>query len=156
MTIILEHYKLPEKGPVEMVVRFNLNVTAEEARRKVDRWLLEHVSMLIGAEEPTLVLGTPTVWRVPAAISFPSLGRVGVVGTVGVDVESGETENLDICKARIEQYLEEEIKPKLPPYKMQERTVPDKFIAKESPLMPSMILPPSADDLAHHLAEVRV
>ncbi len=123
MTIILDNYTIPKTGPIEMLVKFNLNVTAEEAQRKVDRWLLEQVSMLIGAEEPTLIVGEQTVWRVPAAISFPSLGRVGVVGTVCVDVESGEMEDLGKCKAKIERYLEEEIKPKLPPYKMRQRLV---------------------------------
>jgi hypothetical protein len=96
--------------------------------------------MLISAEEPTLVLGTPTVWRVPAAISFPSLGRVGVVGSVCVDVETGETEDLAECEARIIRYLEEEVKPRLPPYKMRKRTVPDEFIPKHLPPAPKLVL----------------
>ena len=146
MTITFDHDRLPKKGRVAIsfddtvTVRFNLNVTAEEARRKVGRWLHRHVSMLISAEEPTLLVGTPTVWRVPAAISFPSLGRVGVVGTVCVDVETGETEDLTECQVRIERYLEEEVKPRLPPDKMRKRTVSDEFIPKHIPRAPTLVL----------------
>ena len=50
---------------------FEINVTAEEARRHVREWLREEVSLLIDAEPPTLVVGDQVVWRVPAWISFP-------------------------------------------------------------------------------------
>ena len=59
MTIILEPYTIPEKGKVELNVKhsFEIKVTAEEARGQVNRWLHEHVTMLIGAEAATLVVG---------------------------------------------------------------------------------------------------
>lgn len=158
MSVIFDHKALQKKGHIAIsfddtvIVRFKFNVTAEEAQRKVGRWLHRHVSMLISAEEPTLILGKPTVWHVPAAISLPSLGRIGVVGMVCVDVETGETEDLAECQARIERYLEEEVKPSLLPIPRRKRSVPDEFIPKHLPPAPKLllneagefILPPSA------------
>ena len=45
MTIILDNYTIPQKGHIEMLVSFDLNVTAEEARRQVDRWLHQQVTL---------------------------------------------------------------------------------------------------------------
>jgi hypothetical protein len=71
MTIIIEPYTIPEKGTVELKIErsFDIKVTSEEARRQVNRWLLNEVSYLIGADSPTLVIGERVVWRVPAWLS---------------------------------------------------------------------------------------
>jgi len=45
MTIILDNYTIPKKGRVEMLVSFDLNVTAEEAQHQVDRWLHQQVTL---------------------------------------------------------------------------------------------------------------
>ena len=69
MTIILENYALPEKGPVEIKVNFSfeIKVTAEEARRLVNCWLIDQVSLQMGGLKPALVLlGERAVWRVVA------------------------------------------------------------------------------------------
>jgi len=50
---------------------------------------LNEVSYLIGADSPTLVVGERVVWRVPAWFGLLHTGRLGIVGTVGVDVSSG-------------------------------------------------------------------
>ena len=115
--IRIGNHALGEKGRFKQPVPFDLNITAKEAQRKVDRWLHQQVSMLISADPPTLVVGKRTVWSVPAYISFPHVGRVGVVGTVSVDAQSGEMRELARCKVEIERYLEEKVKPNLPPYK---------------------------------------
>jgi len=75
MTIILDNYTIPEKGKVELKASFEIKVSSEEARRKVNRWLLEFVSTQMGGESPTLIVGKRVVWRVPAYISFPHTGR---------------------------------------------------------------------------------
>jgi len=49
MTIILDNYLIPEKGKVELNASFEIKVTSEEARRKVNRWLLEFVSTQMAA-----------------------------------------------------------------------------------------------------------
>jgi len=33
VTIVLDNYTIPKTGPIEMLVKFTLNVTAEEAQR---------------------------------------------------------------------------------------------------------------------------
>lgn len=128
--IILEPYTIPEKGKVEFNLNcsFEIKITAEEARRKVNRWLLNEVSYLIGAEAPTLVLGPQVVWRVPAWLGFPHTGRVGVVGTVDVDVSTGIMNNTSECKAEIE-YQANELAARQPPYRPKAE-VPEQYLAK--------------------------
>ncbi len=132
MTIILDNYAIPEKGPVEIKVNlaFEIKVTAEEARHTVIRWLINEVSYMLGADAPTLVVSERAVWRVPVWIGFPHTGRIGVVGTAEVDVETGELLNPPERKAAIERYLEEEVKPRLPPYQTGARHVPPEYLAK--------------------------
>lgn len=95
MTILLDHYTLPERGLVKLIINqdFEIKITAEEARRQVDRWLFDQVSYMMTAEPPTLVLGERIVWRVPAVLTAPQVGRVGLVGTVDVDVQTGQMAN---------------------------------------------------------------
>ena len=93
MTIILDSYAIPEKGEFEVYVKraVNLQVSAEEARRKVNHWLLDQVSHMMGAEAPQLVLQENcTIWQVPAILTANQLGRIGVIGFVAVHVETGE------------------------------------------------------------------
>jgi hypothetical protein len=133
MTIILDNYTLPEKGPVTVAVSFEIKVTAEEARHIVNRWLLNEVSYLLGADPPTLVVGEQVVWRVPAWIGFPSTGRVGVIGTVDVDVKTGELLNPLERKAAIERYLEEEVKPQLSKDRQPVSKLPPEYLARLDP-----------------------
>jgi len=41
-------------------------------------------------EPPNLVVADRVYWRVPIVFTFPSYGSLGIVGSVDVDVESGE------------------------------------------------------------------
>jgi predicted DNA-binding antitoxin AbrB/MazE fold protein len=65
-------------------------VTAATARRKVNRFLLDEVSYLIGGEQPALVEAERLVWRVPVVLTYPDRGVVGQAGFIDVDAESGE------------------------------------------------------------------
>lgn len=155
MTIILDRYTLPEKGKVELKVdhSFEIKVTAEEARRQVDRWLLNEVSCLIGADPPTLVIGEQVVWRVSAWIGFPHTGRAGLVGTVEVDVSTGAMNNTPDCKAEIERRAEA-LAARQPPYQPKE-AVPEPYLAQNVPPAPqlyihddgvlSLVAPPEKD-----------
>jgi hypothetical protein len=109
MAVLLDPYTLPEKGKVELKIerRFEIKVTAEEARRRVNRWLRDEVSMLISGDLPTLVVGEQVIWRVSTWISFPHTGRAGMVGLVDVDVSTGKINNLLKCKAEIKRQAEE-------------------------------------------------
>jgi hypothetical protein len=88
---------------------------------------------MIGAKEPTLIIvDGKGFWRVPAWIAFSSHRWKGVVGTVDVDVETGEIIDLERSHSRIVEYLEKEVKPLVLPY--QPRTdVPVEFIPKDIP-----------------------
>jgi hypothetical protein len=45
---------------------------------------------LLYAEEPYLDFGERVCWRVPVALTNPERGRVGSVGELWVDAETGE------------------------------------------------------------------
>src|SRR4051812_44491482 len=103
MTILLERYAIPERGLFEIDLKqsIDIRITAEEARRKVNRWLLDYVSYMMHAEAPTLVLGEQVVWRVPAVLTASHVGNVGIAGYVEVDVRNGEMNNLTERKDQI-------------------------------------------------------
>jgi len=80
-------------------------VSALVARQKVNVLMLEHVSNLLLADEPTL---TPrpdgrAVWRVPVDLTFPSRGRVGQVAEIDVDAQYGSVFYDDAALAQVEQ-----------------------------------------------------
>lgn len=110
MTIILDNYTLPKTGHVELNLSFDIVISAEAAKRQVNKWLMEEVSTQLGADTPTLIVGRRTVWRVPAHISFPHAGRFDNVGFVEVDAATGELLELDNAKKAIINYLEKEVK----------------------------------------------
>lgn len=70
----------------------SFQISASMARRKVNTLVLQRVSNLLLADEPTLKqLSTEEwVWRVPVDLTFPAHGRVGRVGEIDVDARYGE------------------------------------------------------------------
>jgi hypothetical protein len=71
-------------------------VTAEEARRKVSVFAGNTIADLLSGERPGLVWQQNTAyWRVPVALSSRSMGRIGIVGTIDVNVETGELQITD-------------------------------------------------------------
>jgi predicted DNA-binding antitoxin AbrB/MazE fold protein len=71
------------------VVPSRVCITAATAQRKVNRFLLDEVSYLMGAEQATLVETDRLVWRVPISLTYPAYGVVGQVGAIDVDAEDG-------------------------------------------------------------------
>lgn len=65
-------------------------LNAAEAVRRVNRFLLDHVSYLMGAERPTLVSAETLVWRTPVVLTQPARGTLGQVGNLDVNAETGE------------------------------------------------------------------
>ncbi|MGH2520972.1 MAG: hypothetical protein ACRDH2_00580 [Anaerolineales bacterium] len=62
MSIILERYPLPTIGSLKLSLEISaeIKVSADEARRKVNGYLLNHLSYLtIGERQPELVVGEP-------------------------------------------------------------------------------------------------
>ncbi|MEK7311117.1 MAG: hypothetical protein AAB382_04020 [Chloroflexota bacterium] len=141
MNIILSDYIIPEKGTLAIHVDrvVEINVTAEQARRKVDHWLMDQVSSQMGADEPTLVVSEQVVWRVPAHIGFPQVGTIRGIGTIDVDVISGELMDTEGQTAKMIEYLEREVRPNLPPYNSR-ADMPADFIPNGVPRAKTLIV----------------
>lgn len=122
MQIILEPYAIPERGTFQIQETVTIQVTADEAKRQVDRWLLHEVNSQMGAEQPILVVGERSVWRVPVYWSAPHVGHVGIVGSVEVGVLSGEMDSSAQRKAEFIQRAQE-LAAGLPPYQPREAPV---------------------------------
>jgi len=129
MTILLEHSMLPEQGTVELDIHrtFEIKVTAEQARRKVNRWLFMEVGNMLRAEPPTLVVSNCIVWRVPVILTATHVGRVGIVGDI--DVESSVMNTTAERMAEIEARAVV-LGQHLPPY-VPRLTVPTEFFPKD-------------------------
>jgi predicted DNA-binding antitoxin AbrB/MazE fold protein len=68
----LEDTGLQERQMVRLhIVPPRVCVTAAMARRKVNRFVLDEISYLMGGEQPTLVETDRLVWRVPVVLTYP-------------------------------------------------------------------------------------
>lgn len=129
MTVILDRYTVPERGIFQIQETVTINVSAAEAQRQVNHWLFTQVSCMMGAGTPTLFIGRQVVWRVPAILTATHVGQVGIVGTIEVDVHSGEMDNTVAHKNAILQEASVLVD-KLPPYQPR-TTVPLQYLAKD-------------------------
>lgn len=129
MKILWDQIDLPEHGTVELTLShtFEIKVTATEARRKVNGWLLDYVSYMMRAQMPTLVIGNCVSWHVPVVLTTPDLGAVGEVGIVHVDVKTGQMDNSDECALLLRQAARK-IGERLPPYQPR-KEVPPEYLA---------------------------
>ena len=92
MSVLTDSLTLPRTGRLQMDIHLSadVNVGAATAKRRVNAFLATHVGNLLLADEPVLVLADRIVWRVPVDLTAPSMGRLGRVGEVDVDAQSGE------------------------------------------------------------------
>jgi hypothetical protein len=90
MSAIVE--SLPKTGRLEVDIKVSadVNVSAYAARQKVNDFVLSDISYMMHAGKPELVVGERICWRVPVILSLTSRGDVGEVGTIDVDVETGQ------------------------------------------------------------------
>jgi hypothetical protein len=103
MSITIEAISPPESGPfsLELHLTTDIHVTPETARRKVSVYVGNYIADLLSGEAPSLVWRNERAfWRVPVILTSHSRGRIGQVGTIDVDVRSGE---LQINKEKIEE-----------------------------------------------------
>jgi len=94
MTVELDQI-LPqlEAAQIDITIRVStrLNVTQVAARRKVNVFVLNEIGTGLGGDTPTLVLYQERLcWRVPVILALPPRGRLGQVGQIDVDAQSGE------------------------------------------------------------------
>lgn len=103
-TIVLMGKPLPEIGRFDLNVDISMmvNVSSEEALRKVNRFIHRKVSYLMRGEKPDLLVAERIYWRVPVFLTFPSHGSLGEVGSIDVDVETGELNFTDQSIEEIE------------------------------------------------------
>ena len=148
--VLLDACTLPHKGPVNLNVQreFIINIAAEEARHQVHHWLVDEISSNIGADAPTLVIGREVdarpVWRVPAYLSLARFGRVGVVGSVDIDVETGVFLDPLNCKIAIERAADALVR-RLPT-RLSRQTMPAQCLPMNVPAAPKLYV--SKDELA--------
>lgn len=90
--ILLERQGVISKGLLTLQVdqRVEVNVSAEEAQRKVSVFALTEIGNLLHGKTPILVVSERAAWRVPVHLTRPSFGDLGQVGYIDVDVTSGE------------------------------------------------------------------
>jgi hypothetical protein len=76
---------------INVHVTASINITPFVARQKVNVLLLDKVGTGLLSETPDLVATAGRLrWRVPITLSLPWRGRLGQVGTIDVDVQTGE------------------------------------------------------------------
>ena len=83
---------LPKTGRLEVDIKVTaeVNISAYAARQKVNSFALSEISYMMHAGEPALVIDERLRWRVPVILSLTSRGDVGEVGSIDVDVETGQ------------------------------------------------------------------
>lgn len=87
----LEQLDLEEHQTVSLhILPPRVCIPAAVARRKVNVFVSNEISYLMGGRDPELILSDPIVWRVPVVLTFPHHGAVGTVGAIEVNAETGE------------------------------------------------------------------
>jgi len=83
---------LPKTGRLEVDIKVSadINISAYAAKQKVNGFVLSEISYMMHAGDPTLVIDEYIYWRVPVILSLTSRGDVGEVGTIDVDVDTGQ------------------------------------------------------------------
>jgi len=76
---------------ISVHVSATLNVTPVAARRKVNVFLLNQIGTGLGGDDPTLVIDNDRLcWRVAVILALAPRGRLGQVGQIDVDAQTGE------------------------------------------------------------------
>ena len=92
MAVVLKQpTRFDDQVHIDISIRADLNVSAYVARRQVAGYLIDNVSDHLGGETPDLVIdGERLLWRVPVVLYLTSRGKVGQVGTIDVDAQTGQ------------------------------------------------------------------
>ncbi|MBE7467635.1 MAG: hypothetical protein HS114_00650 [Anaerolineales bacterium] len=109
MAVTLETITPPQSGPlnIEIELTANIEITPETARRRVGVFVGNEIADLLHGDTPDLVLREDGVyWRVPVVLSSRSMGRIGQVGVIDVDVETGDLKVNDQIISEIEAHAQ--------------------------------------------------
>src|SRR5881275_1087417 len=88
----LPNMLLPTESTLDITIRVTqpLNVTAFSARQRVTQYVMHELSTQLGGDTPELTVGERVYWSVPVVFTLPGKGALGRVGTLRVDVGTGE------------------------------------------------------------------
>jgi hypothetical protein len=76
---------------INVHVTATINVTPFVAKQKVNVLLLDKIGTGLLSESPDLAASEGRLyWRVPVALALPGRGRLGHLGAIDVDVQTGE------------------------------------------------------------------
>ena len=91
MTLLVET-NVPESGRLSLHIHADvqINISARAAQERATKFAHQKISSQMHGEMPILVLGDHAYWQVPIQLTFPSIGNAGTIGTLQVDVETGE------------------------------------------------------------------
>src|SRR5262245_25271416 len=91
MQMVITAPQAGDAARLQITVHIQAEVlSAEVARRRANRWLLENVGNLLRAEALELVVGDQLMWRVEVVLTSPAQGRVGWVGRLFLDASTGQ------------------------------------------------------------------
>jgi hypothetical protein len=105
--VIADTGSVPNTAPIQLSLHVvaTLDITADEARRRVNRAFVAELGTGLIARDPELVVGGEQIaWRVPIVLSLPGLGDLGQVGVADVDARSGQLLLADDAQDRIVQH----------------------------------------------------
>ena len=91
MQTVLKQFEIPRHATLNFKVEMScqFNITAFIAAQKVNRFLLMEVGNMLGAGNPELVISDQLLWRVPVLYALPSTGKLGTVGEIFVNAQTG-------------------------------------------------------------------
>ena len=85
---------IPDKAKVSFKIEVDstFNISAFVARQKANLYLLMHLGELVSTGQPELLMGKQIYWRQPIIYSLPSVGTLGTIGEILVQVDNGNIE----------------------------------------------------------------
>ena len=108
MTILLETpHPITEHLSLHIHTDVQIKISANQAQYDITQYVHSKISSHMHAKPPILVLGPRVAWRVPIHLTFPSFGDAGQVGTIDVDVETGQAKITDAIIQEIESHAED-------------------------------------------------
>jgi hypothetical protein len=101
MNVAIENQLEKKDLRLEVNISTTLNVSAQQAKRRLTRYLMDNMSMFLHPEDPLLVIidEQQIHWRFPVVLSMGRHGRLGQVGTLDVDAH---TEQIIVSESLIE------------------------------------------------------
>ena len=85
--------EIPEQAEVsfKFEISAKANITSFVAKQSIEDFLLNSVGNLLCAGEPEFFVGEGGIfWKIPVHYTIPSKGTLGTVGSLLVDVQTGE------------------------------------------------------------------